>query len=199
MPRIGHTDEDLDALAAYSLGLLEEADRQRLDEHLSHGCGECEAQLRELEETAACMAFSTALDEPSPSLRDRVLALTQAPVQVWKQWTPESGVQEHIVRSEEGEWQHIQPGISVKKLSVDVERDAATMLVRMDPGTSYGRHVHGGTEQCFVLEGDLRDERMVAHAGDFQSFPAGSTHGRQSTDAGCLLLIVSSLRDRMLD
>ena len=36
------------------------------------------------------------------------------------------------------------------------------------------------------------------HAGDYQRASGRSIHPVQSTDGGCLLLIVSSLRDEMV-
>jgi anti-sigma factor ChrR (cupin superfamily) len=69
----------------------------------------------------------------------------------------------------------------------------------MDPGASWLPHRHGGPEQCFVLEGDLHDGDLLVTAGDFQCAAQGSVHGAQSTTSGCLLLIVSSLRDELID
>jgi anti-sigma factor ChrR (cupin superfamily) len=72
------------------------------------------------------------------------------------------------------------------------------MLIRMEPGASYVPHRHGGPEQCYVVEGDLRDGDVVVRAGDFQCAPESTMHGAQTTEKGCLLLIVSSLRDELL-
>lgn len=200
-----HTQDELDTLAFYALGLLEQDEHSKWTEHLNAGCMECEIHLVELREAAACVGFGARQVEPPATLRDRVLAVaenraeTSPGIQVWKQWMPIAFESAHVVRSEQGEWKDVQPGIAVKQLYVDRERDSVTMLIRMSPGTSYGRHLHAGAEQCFVLEGDLSEGQLVVTAGDYQCLPAGSTHGVQKTHSGCLLLIVSSLHDQLLD
>jgi anti-sigma factor ChrR (cupin superfamily) len=69
----------------------------------------------------------------------------------------------------------------------------------MAPGTSYPAHRHGGAEECFVLEGDLRvGADLHMRAGDFQRAEEGSVHPDQTTDHGCVLLIVSSTADEIL-
>ena len=111
---------------------------------------------------------------------------------------PSTSTESEIVRSTEGDWQEVHPGVFAKRLYVNVQRDLTTMLVRMRPGSHYLPHRHAGPEQCFVLEGDLREEGSVVSTGDFQCFPGGSVHGAQWTESGCLLLIVSSLHDELL-
>lgn len=119
--------------------------------------------------------------------------------QVWKQWTAQSlNAELFVARASECEWQETgAPGVRVRRLFVDAPRDQFTAIVRMDAGTSYPRHIHNGAEECLVLEGELRVGETVLRAGDYQRAPAGSRHGVQSTDTGCLLLIVSSLSDEM--
>jgi quercetin dioxygenase-like cupin family protein len=119
-------------------------------------------------------------------------------IQVWKRWTTTEPSKFHIVPSSQG-WQPTAvPGIDVRALHVDEARDAVTMLIRMAPGTSYPRHRHGGDEECFVIRGVLKIEDHVLRAGDYQFAPRGSIHGVQSTDEGCMLLIVSSRHDELL-
>ena len=90
------------------------------------------------------------------------------------------------------------PGVEARRLFVDSESDRVTMLVRMAPGSSYPAHVHGGPEECLVISGDLRIGPQHMKCGDFQRAVPGSTHVVQSTDEGCVLLIVSSLHDEIL-
>jgi anti-sigma factor ChrR (cupin superfamily) len=122
-----------------------------------------------------------------------------AQVQVWKDWTGDPPAAIHIVRADEGSWEKVAEGVLAKRLYVDPKADTVTMMVRMDPGASYRAHRHSGPEQCYVLEGDLRDAGVVVRAGDYQCLSTGTNHGKQTTEAGCLLLIVSSLHDQFLD
>ena len=120
---------------------------------------------------------------------------------MWKHWDASGTWPEGYIAAGAGSWEETSlAGISVKKLHVDAEQDRVTMLVRMAPGTSYPAHRHGGAEECYVLEGDLRvSDSLHMHANDFQRVEAGSVHREQSTDDGCLLLIVSSLSDELLE
>jgi anti-sigma factor ChrR (cupin superfamily) len=103
-----------------------------------------------------------------------------------------------IVRAGESEWEPTgRPGIEARRLFVDRAGNRITMLVRMAPGTWYPGHTHGGPEECYVLQGDLRVADKVLHPGDYQRAAKGSQHGIQSTKNGCVLLLVSSLTDSL--
>jgi anti-sigma factor ChrR (cupin superfamily) len=201
-----HTHENLEALTLYALDLLEDHERAALEEHLNSGCAFCESQLMQSREEVACLiANGVPIVEPPAGLRSRVLAIADArpasgdPVQIGQDSDGPRTGEAHVVRSGEGVWNEMQPGISVKKLYVDRERGTVSMLIRMSPGASYGRHFHAGAEQFLLLEGDLREGEKVMTAGDYQWLPAGSTHGRQSTETGCLVFVVRSLHDQMLE
>jgi anti-sigma factor ChrR (cupin superfamily) len=102
-------------------------------------------------------------------------------------------------KASEASWERTAiEGVAIRTLFVDRENNQFTALVRMQPGSSYPRHVHAGPEQCLVIEGDLRVGEEVLHAGDYQRAPTGSRHGVQSTEHGCLLLITSSLTDQFV-
>lgn len=148
--------------------------------------------------TDATSAFSGSV----PPLADK----EKATPQIWKNWTnkPE-GVQPSLpglftLGANEGTWEDIGiSGIKVKRLYVDPQRDSVTMLVRMPAGSAYPRHRHAAPEQCYVLEGDLRVDDLAFYAGDYQCAEPDSIHGVQYTKEGCLLLIVSSLHDELVE
>jgi anti-sigma factor ChrR (cupin superfamily) len=104
----------------------------------------------------------------------------------------------HVVRAREGEWQNVCDGVAAKQLFVDTARDSVTMLIRMQPGSTYPSHRHAGPEQCLVLEGDVEVNGLRFDAGDYQCMLTGSVHNVTSTINGCLLLIVSSQHDQLL-
>ena len=68
----------------------------------------------------------------------------------------------------------------------------------MEAGATNPAHLHAETEECFVVEGDLRDGDLHMHAGDNIRSEAGTSHA-VSTDEGCLLFVTASLRDSRAD
>lgn len=133
---------------------------------------------------------------PSPAARPEAER-----TQVWRRWMSAPGADGvFTLRAEETGWEKTDiEGIEVRNLFADRERNYVTMLVRMAAGTAYPTHRHAGVEECFVLEGDLRvPPGRHLHAGDYQRASGDSLHGVQSTDAGCLLFIISSTEDELV-
>jgi anti-sigma factor ChrR (cupin superfamily) len=205
------TDEMLDTLALYAMDLLDEHVAAEVEEHLTEGCEVCRQHVYAFRHTFAALAHTAPTAPPSSHVRDQLIdqigdhtdsqecrPRSDVGAQVWKAWTPQSAAAIHIVPRSDEQWENVHTGIQAKRLYVDCDRDTVTMLVRMDPGASYIPHRHGGPEQCFVLEGDLRDGNLIVTAGDYQCAAKGSVHGAQWTESGCLLLIVSSLKDELL-
>lgn len=208
-------DDDLRDLAAlHVIDALEGEEARAYRLHLAI-CEVCRAEVESLARTAAQLAHAVQPIAPRPGLWDRVLdrihapstatppptVPAQRPTQVWKDWNAPAGVGADgmLYAPSGGEFEPTGiEGIEVRRLSVDPQRDRVTMLVRMAAGTRYPAHRHGGPEECFVLQGDIRVGELHMHAGDFQRMEHGSAHGVQSTDEGCLLLIVSSMSDDLI-
>jgi len=212
-------------IALHAAGSLTSEESRELERHIEH-CSACASEFAAHRETFARIALAIGRAEapPRPELRERVIRsiaaepkgggsrrdTPQTPgapepppdprsVQVWKDWKPSAPSGLVTVRATEGAWEETSvPGVSVKTLHVDAERRYITMLVRMEPGSSYPCHRHAGIEECFVLRGDLRVGDRVLEAGDYQCAPAESRHGVQSTENGCLLLISSSQDDDLI-
>lgn len=171
---------------------------------------------------AEALPFALELQTPPPEVKTRILDAVrlheqnaetrsagmsraaipprQPAVQLWKTWS--SAPDEKtlaVLRSNEGRWEKTGvEGVEVKQLFVDQARDYVTMLVRMQPGSSYPSHRHGGFEECYVISGDLAVGDTLMTAGDYQRAEGGSVHVVQSTRAGCVLFIVSSQHDELL-
>ncbi len=119
--------------------------------------------------------------------------------QPWRQWAADVADDMFLSRADDSAWEPTaHPGVETRRLFVDAAARRATMLIRMAAGTSYPAHVHGGIEECFVLEGEIHVGDTTMHAGDFQRCETASRHGIQSTRTGCTLLIVSSLDDEIV-
>ena len=184
------------------------------------------AEVRSLRDAAAGLAEIGPRAKPRrdlwPEIRTRVghaptssSAGTDLRTQVWKQWRgagdPAAAVRGATVRGAtvrgaivpgaDGVFEDTAiAGIRVRCLSVDEGAERVTMLVRMEAGTAYPAHRHGGVEECYVLEGDLSiGDETEMHAGDYQCMDHGSMHPVQSTRGGCLLLITSSQKDELVE
>lgn len=194
-----------------TLGLLESATHDGFHQHLSEGCSEC---ARELESARLVTAELDQLSvqagsAPPPGLRQRVLSIPHEQGDdgghPWRGWhrDPARPFDEGLAAVAAAKATGWEPtahaGVAVRPLHLDQPRRRVTMLVRMDPGSSYPAHRHAAAEKCFVLEGDLRvGDRLHMHSGDYQVAQAGSLRPIQRTDDGCLLLITSSQDDELV-
>ena len=195
------TEDVLEQAAMYALGALDPDAAQAFEQHLREGCDVCESELRAFRETAALVGSSVPQFLPSARVRADLMARVQdsgVGPQVWKTWSSTNEDPLQVVRKLEGDWQFVCEGVQAKRLYADPSRDIVTMLIRMEPGSSYPPHRHGGAEQCLVLEGDLHVGDVVLHAGDFQAACTESVHDVSWTQDGCLLMIISSQHDQLL-
>ncbi len=208
-------DDDLRELASlHVMDALEGEEARAYRLHLAI-CRVCRAEVDSLARTAAQLIRAVPPIPPPPALWNRVLdriraplsaaapteVLAEHPTQVWKDWNVPAGMGPDgmLFAPSSGDFEPTGiEGIEVRRLAVDPKRDRVTMLVRMAAGTRYPAHRHGGPEECFVLQGDIRVGDLHMRAGDFQRAEHGSVHGVQSTDEGCLLLIVSSMSDDLI-
>ncbi|HSY47792.1 MAG TPA: cupin domain-containing protein [Thermoanaerobaculia bacterium] len=122
--------------------------------------------------------------DPPAGLRDRILGAAFA--------TPQNT---RTVRASEGRWHRVVPGVTVKTLSIDVERDTATILMMFEPGASVPAHDHGGAEDSFVVSGSCRIGESYLLKGDFHHADAGTRHEEVVSDEGCVLLLVVDRQD----
>jgi|SRR5690349_370035 len=202
-----------ESLALHALGSLPATEVPGLIEHLASGCPVCAAERAQLEESLAIMDVCEAQDAasaptPSATLRARLMhAVESAPQRSFhRSWQSLKTVPGQsfgkgltTVRGGEDGFERTElDGIEVKPLHVDAANRRVTMLVRMAPGTSYPAHRHATSEECFVVSGEIQVGERMLHAGDYQVAAAGSLHGVQATDKGCVLFIVSSQDDELV-
>jgi anti-sigma factor ChrR (cupin superfamily) len=103
-----------------------------------------------------------------------------------------------FIKAVEGAWRELAPGVTLKVLSFDMASRRATTLLRFAPGTSYAPHRHTEMEELYVLEGGCSIDGREMAIGDYHRAEAGTEHHRTSTDEGCLLLVISSPQNEML-
>jgi quercetin dioxygenase-like cupin family protein len=179
---------ELDELTAFdAIGALDEFERerlQRLREAATPEEREAAARLYDVAEQLARVASSSGPSRgPSPALRGRLMTRASRPgsFSVFAAnvpWLPTPF-----------------EGIRMKVLSHDQRRDSAVLYLQARAGARYPPHHHGGTEECYVLSGDVRVDGSVLHAGDFHHAEAGSDHGELWTQDGAEVLLVVAASD----
>ena len=84
-----------------------------------------------------------------------------------------------------------EPGTSYIKLNPDMDRDIGFYIYKMEPGASSTPHRHGGAEEFYVIEGELKDnDGTVYSAGDVVWLAPGTEHNSYSEN-GCTVAVFS--------
>lgn len=138
------------------------------------------------------MAFAS-LATPPPSLRDRLLA------QVAAEATTVAPVVPFVLRAEDTAWVETGvPGVRRRNLYLDETTQRASFLIQMDPGANYPPHRHVGVEECFVLQGSVRDDASSVSAGDYVRYECSTDHTSLRTDTGCTILLIGPATNQRL-
>ena len=173
------TFDDLAALDA--LGILsddEQAELRRLSASADSATID-EAGL--YREAVAQLAQSLDAVMPPPDIKLKVLGAVSL-----------SG---RTLRSNEGKWTTIAPGVRLKKLSADRARNTVMVLMEMQPGAAVPPHEHHHPEDSYIISGSARLGDLTLYAGDFHHVEAGSRHDSIVSDDGCLALLVMDAED----
>ena len=158
--------DDIQALAlADAIGALDPDERRELEARLAALPPSVRAEVADLYDASVEIAASASGEEPSPGVRDALLARVAAP-------------SNHTITSTDGAWvETAVPGVRMKILAIDRARDRVTMLLKGEPGARYPAHRHSGPEECYVISGSLIVEGRVLRAGDFHHAEGDSDHG----------------------
>lgn len=92
-----------------------------------------------------------------------------------------------------GDWFEPVPGNKVKLLRTD--DDTMSILVRLEPGTTFPSHSHPADEETYVVEGETWFGDIHLVAGDYHLAPKGTVHGEVTTETGCTLFIRKANED----
>lgn len=100
-----------------------------------------------------------------------------------------------VPASDEDGWIEAFPGGSFKVLRGDVTKPASVLsyLIKLEPGFNMDGHGHPFDEETLMLEGDLTLGDIHLKAGDFHFAAAGVTHGKVSTENGCMAFMRGAL------
>ena len=97
----------------------------------------------------------------------------------------------------EPQWEEVAPGISVKLLANDTERNVVSMLVRLVPGGVYPPHTHAGVEELHLLDGELWIDERKLYPGDYNRGEPGGGDQRVWSETGCTCVLITSTKDQL--
>lgn len=200
------TDETKEHAALYALGALDSAETDTFERHLQEGCSSCQAELEAFRSVVGHLGFNANVENPPDTLRAKILAAVAEHAQP----SPTDSLSETfrataqslvsvLVRAAEGIWQEVMPGLQAKFLFSDAATGRTTALVRMSPGVQYPPHRHIAPEEFYVLEGGCIIDGKELLPGDYLRAPTGSIHTQTTTNDGCLVLVIVSLENEVLD
>ena len=88
-----------------------------------------------------------------------------------------------------------EQGTSFLNLNPDMEQGIGFYIYRMAPGSYSNPHRHGGAEEFYVIEGELRDhDGTVYKTGDVVWLAPGTVHNSYSEN-GCTVVVFSQQPD----
>lgn len=188
-------DEVQALAAAYALGTLDADAAAAFEAHLAQGCARCAGEVEAFQRVAVDLAEAGTVAAPPAAVRARVLRRAGADPSVARITRP--GLL--FIRTAATEWE--QPGVAgvdIKLLAFDEVHGRTTQLVRLAPGSVYPPHRHAGTEELFLLEGDLLVSGVEMHAGDYCRAEPDSVHNDISSHGGCVFISTASVHDELI-
>jgi len=187
----GHDEAHQDLLFLYVLQALPLSEVPVALAQIS-ACDECRQGMEALRPIiGAFVAWPTDVVRPPASLWDRLARRIAVE-------TGEEPVVPPPQRWVEPEWEEAAPGISVKLLATDTEKDRVSMLVRLAPGAAYPPHRHAGVEELYLLDGELMIDEKKLYPGDYNRAEAGSADQRVWSETGCTCVLITSVEDIIL-
>lgn len=157
-------------------------------------CGDCAfgklalAALGFEETAAAITAAAFPPVPPSVGLKESIMARVSAAAPA-----PAAEPEVHFINDDQGEWKSL-PGekIRIKTLSDSPEAGHAMILLEADPGAVFFPHFHAGTEEVFLISGDLSTNGRVLRPGDYLRHAANTHHHKATSEHGCRAILVTA-------
>jgi anti-sigma factor ChrR (cupin superfamily) len=187
-PRDPGQCKQAELLCAYALQALPSGEASAIESHIA-SCPQCRREMENLRPVIdSFVLWPTDVLRPAAQLQARLAQRIAAetggmPILPPKrQWS-------------EPEWDEVAPGISCKLMATDADRHRVSMLVRLAPGTDYPPHVHAGTEELHLLEGELWINDRKLYPGDYNLAEAGTGDKRVWSETGCTCVLITSTKD----
>jgi hypothetical protein len=188
-----------DLAPLYVLDLLDEAERDWVEGQILEN-PELAEELLQYEVAATALPYGVQLAEVADDLEGRLFdALNLAPPED----TPVAEASNHnqlfTVRFQDIKWKaHPVPGVEVSIFYTDRMARRISGVLKASPGMQYPLHRHRGTEEIYMMSGDLRIGTQMYGAGDYIRSHPGSVHAPYSRD-GCMFFFNTSMDDEYFE
>ncbi|WP_447968530.1 cupin domain-containing protein [Nitrospira sp. M1] len=199
------SDNILEQAALYALGALEGAELESFERTVAEGCATCQV-VKDFQNIAGLLGSSVAPMSPPASLRTTLLKRVAAERTAEGQGSrdnPDVPSEDSdgftVIRATDDLWRDVEPGIRIKPLSFDKTNGRMTALARMAPHSRYAAHRHTSSEEFYILEGALSCGGHTLYPGDYHRAEAGTVHHETSTEVGCLMLMIFSPNNELLE
>lgn len=199
------TDNLCKQATLYALGALDSDEFVLFERHLEQGCNSCKMELNKYLSVIHQLSNIPQAVTPPSSIRSKLLQrIKNEPLLNHEDRrleikTKQSQTGLIFIRASDDRWQEILPGIKLKPLFVDKKQGRMTALARMEPNTAYAAHRHTTPEEFYLLEGTCNVDGQLLQTGDYHRAEAGSIHTETSTKDGCLMFIIFSPDNEMLN
>jgi anti-sigma factor ChrR (cupin superfamily) len=179
---------EAERVALLAIGSLPPDELREMEAHIA-SCSQCRREWEALREVAeSFVSWPTDVVRPMAPLwerlAERIGADTRGPPPL-AQFRPRL----------EPEWDEVAPGISCKLLATDTDLGRVSMLVRLGPGIDYPAHLHAGTEELHLLDGELWINDRKLQPGDYNRAEPGTRDQRVWSETGCTCVLITSFRD----
>jgi hypothetical protein len=183
----------------YALDCLSPHERAWIEQQMLD-CPDLADDMVQQQIAVAALSYGTELpaqiEQRLPTLKNQLFDRLQLDLPVPIE-TPMSGfVQFFSMRSNQLNWvQTPIPKVKIALLHCDETTREKVGLLQAEADMTYPRHRHGGTEEIYMLSGDLTLEGITYYGGDYIRSASGSTHGEAYSKDGCMFFFRSSLDD----
>jgi hypothetical protein len=183
----------------YALDCLSPQERAWIEQQMLD-CPDLADDMAQQQMAVAALAYGTELPEEIesrlPALKNQLFDRLQLDLPETLIETPMSGfVPFFSVRSNQLNWVDRLPKVKIAILHRDETRREQVGLLQAEPDMVYPCHRHGGTEEIYMLSGDLILEGITYYGGDYIRSASGSNHGKAYSKGGCMFFFRSSLDD----
>jgi hypothetical protein len=184
----------------YALDCLSPAERAWVEQQMLD-CPDLADDMEQQQIAVAALSYGAKLpaqiEDRLPALKNQLFDRLQLDLPATPIETPMSGfVPFFSMRSNQLNWVKTPiPKVKIALLHCDETTREKVGLLQAEADMIYPRHRHGGTEEIYMLSGDLKIEGITYYGGDYIRSASGSTHGEAYSKDGCMFFFRSSLDD----